>query len=278
MNVLNIEGQGKRLSLDIPRIMGILNITPDSFFSGSRHSVESAIKTAEKMIEQGADILDIGGQSTRPGSERISPEEEWNRIKNVIIALRKAFPSVWISVDTYHASVAKNSFCEGVEIINDISFGEDDPEMIEVIKNRDLTYIGMHKKGGPKTMHDTPNYNNICQEVFEYLKERSNYFETSGVKNIVIDPGFGFSKNIQHNFELLKNISLFKSTDRPILMGISRKSMIYKSLGISIEDSLNATTALHTFGLIQGVHILRVHDVLEAQQVIQLMRLLNSNH
>lgn len=270
-NTHYLKGQGKTLSLETPRIMGILNITPDSFFSGSRHSVKSALETAEKMIEQGADILDVGGQSTRPGSERISPEEEWNRIQPVLKALRSTFPEVWISVDTYHASIAKNSFLEGVEIINDISFGDDDSEMLITIKNQDLTYIGMHKKGDPKIMQDAPYYKHVFEEVFDYLQKKSDYFKSHGVNHIVVDPGFGFSKNIDHNYELLRNIELFLNLNLPILMGVSRKSMIYRTLEITADESLNATTALHTFGLLKGVNILRVHDVLEAKQVVRLL-------
>lgn len=271
INTHYLKGQGKTLSLETPRIMGILNITPDSFFTGSRHSVHSALLAAEKMIQQGAEILDIGGQSTRPGSERISQEEEWNRIQPVIKALRSSFPEVWLSVDTYHASIAKNSISEGVEIINDISFGEDDSEMLSSIQNQDLTYIGMHKKGDPKIMQDSPFYQNVAHEVYSYLNEKSRLFQNQGVHNLIVDPGFGFSKNIEHNFELLKNIELFKTLNLPILMGISRKSMIYKTLEITPYESLNATTILHTFGLLKGVHILRVHDVLEAKQIIQLL-------
>ncbi len=270
-NTHYLKGQGKTLSLETPRIMGILNITPDSFFTGSRHSVHSALLAAEKMIQQGAEILDIGGQSTRPGSERISQEEEWNRIQPVIKALRSSFPEVWLSVDTYHASIAKNSISEGVEIINDISFGDDDSEMLSSIQNQDLTYIGMHKKGDPKIMQDSPFYQNVAHEVYSYLDEKSRLFQNQGVHNLIVDPGFGFSKNIEHNFELLKNIELFKTLNLPILMGISRKSMIYKTLEITPDESLNATTILHTFGLLKGVHILRVHDVLEAKQIIQLL-------
>ncbi len=270
-NTHYLKGQGKTLSLETPRIMGILNITPDSFFTGSRHSVHSALLAAEKMIQQGAEILDIGGQSTRPGSERISQEEEWNRIQPVIKALRSSFPEVWLSVDTYHASIAKNSISEGVEIINDISFGDDDSEMLSSIQNQDLTYIGMHKKGDPKIMQDSPFYQNVAHEVYSYLDEKSRLFQNQGVHNLIVDPGFGFSKNIEHNFELLKNIELFKTLNLPILMGISRKSMIYKTLEITPDESLNATTILHTFGLLKGVHILRVHDVLEAKQIIRLL-------
>ena len=270
-NTHYLKGQGKTLSLETPRIMGILNITPDSFFTGSRHSVHSALLAAEKMIQQGAEILDIGGQSTRPGSERISQEEEWNRIQPVIKALRSSFPEVWLSVDTYHASIAKNSISEGVEIINDISFGDDDSEMLSSIQNQDLTYIGMHKKGDPKIMQDSPFYQNVAHEVYSYLDEKSQLFQNQCVHNLIVDPGFGFSKNIEHNFELLKNIELFKTLNLPILMGISRKSMIYKTLEITPDESLNATTILHTFGLLKGVHILRVHDVLEAKQIIQLL-------
>ncbi len=273
-NTHYLAGHGKILSLESPRIMGILNITPDSFFSGSRQNLDTAIKSAEIMIAEGADILDIGGQSTRPGSERISCQEELSRILPVVKELRRIFPDVWLSIDTYHAEIAKVCFLEGAEIINDISFGEDDHNMISEIQNRDLTYIGMHKKGDPKIMQESPNYTDVVSEVYVYLESRSQLFINKGVKNIVIDPGFGFSKNIQHNFELLKHMDRIKKLPYPILVGISRKSMIYKTLQISAEESLNATTVLHTFSLLNGAHILRVHDVLEAKQAITLTELL----
>ncbi len=273
-NTHYLKGQGRELSLKSPKIMGILNITPDSFFSGSRQTIESAVKTAEKMISDGADILDIGGQSTRPGSERVSCQEELDRVIPVVKELRRLFPYIWLSIDTYHAEIAKVCFQEGAEIINDISFGEDDPKMILEVQNRDLTYIGMHKKGDPKVMQDSPDYQNVVEEVFAYLNERGRYFHENGVKNIIIDPGFGFSKTIGHNFELLKNMNRITELPYPILVGVSRKSMIYKTLQITAEESLNATTVLNTFSLLNGAHILRVHDVLEAKQAIILTELL----
>ncbi len=271
MPIIQLVGQSKILEVRQPLIMGILNITPDSFFGQSRvQSVDQALKMADEMINQGAHILDIGGQSSRPGSERITSTEELQRVLPIITAIRAHFPDIWISVDTYYADVANACIDAGVEIVNDISFGEDDPKMLSVIANKDITYIGMHKKGDPKTMQENTQYSSVVDEVFEYLKKRSSNFTASGVRNIWIDPGFGFGKNIEQNYALFSQLDQFCQSDFGVLVGISRKSMIYKLLEINPEDSLNATSALNLLALQKGAKILRVHDVKAANEVLKL--------
>lgn len=272
MPINQLVGHSRVIEVKQPLIMGILNITPDSYFEKSRvPSVDHALKISEQMIIDGATILDIGGQSTRPGSERITSEIELQRILPVIKAIRSRFPKVWISVDTYSSNVAKVCIDHGVEIINDISFGEDDPEMLSVIANKDITYIGMHKKGDPQTMQLNTEYEgSVVNEVLTYLIERSISYKNAGVRNVWIDPGFGFGKSIQQNYELFSNLKKFHESGLGILIGISRKSMIYKLLEINPEESLNATSALNLLALENGVKILRVHDVKAANEVLKL--------
>jgi dihydropteroate synthase len=271
MPIIQLVGQSKVLEVTQPLIMGILNITPDSYFSQSRvQSVDQALKVADKMINEGAHILDIGGQSSRPGSERITSSEELQRVLPIITAIRARFPDVWISIDTYYADVAKACIDAGVEIINDISFGEDDPKMLSVIANKDITYIGMHKKGDPKTMQENTQYGSVVDEVFEYLTKRTFIFSSSGVKNIWIDPGFGFGKSIEQNYALFSQLDQLCKSNFGVLVGVSRKSMIYKLLEINPEESLNATSALNLLALEKGAKILRVHDVKAANEVLKL--------
>jgi dihydropteroate synthase len=271
MPIIQLVGHSKTMEVSQPLIMGILNITPDSYYSESRvSSVDQALGVAEQMLKDGASILDIGGQSSRPGSDRISSIDELNRVFPIVKAIRKHFPETWISVDTYFADVAKSCIDIGVEIINDISFGEDDPQMLSAIANRDITYIGMHKKGNPKLMQESPHYDSVVDEVFQYLIDRSNAFKKAGVRNIWIDPGFGFGKTIDHNYQLFSNLNLFCQSEFGVLVGISRKSMIYKLLEINAEESLNATSALNLLALEKGAKILRVHDVKAAKEVLKL--------
>jgi len=271
MPIIQLVGHSKKMEVVKPIIMGILNITPDSYFENSRvHSVDQALKIAEQMICDGATILDIGGQSSRPGSERITSEDEIQRILPMVRAIRSQFPKIWLSVDTYYADVAKVCLDQGVEIINDISFGEDDVDMLSVIANKDITYIGMHKKGNPKTMQDNPEYEDVFEDVFHYLINRTRDFSNAGVRNIWIDPGFGFGKSIQQNYELFSNLNKFQEIGLGVLVGISRKSMIYKLLEINPEESLNATSALNLLALENGAKILRVHDVKAANEVLKL--------
>lgn len=252
--------------------MGILNITPDSFYDGGQITgVDSALSLAEKMLNAGALILDIGGQSTRPGAKSINSTEEWNRIYPSLISIKKYFPDAIISIDTFHSEVAKNAIEEGASIINDISAGDFDKEMISFVLQSQVPYIIMHMKGSPENMQENPQYENVVSEVLNYFINKVSHLKMMGLNDIVIDPGFGFGKTIENNFSLLKNLSLFQILDCPILAGVSRKSMITKTLNITPTEALNGTTALNTISLLNGASILRVHDVAEAIEVNKLI-------
>lgn len=262
----------KILDLSAPRVMGILNITPDSFYSQSRIQSDSqALKVAEKMINDGADILDLGGYSSRPGALNIEEKKEIERITPIIQALKKEFPSMPISVDTFRSEVAKAAVNEGVEIINDISGGLLDPEMFSVVSSSKAAYILMHMRGTPQNMQEHTNYSSIFSEVVGEISVQLSKARTTGIHDIILDPGFGFSKNVEQNFELMKFVREIGVLGRPILVGISRKSMIHKTLSVSIEESLNGTTVLNTVTLLKGAELLRVHDVREARQLITLL-------
>ena len=261
-----------------PVVMGILNITPDSFFGGSRFTaLTDILKTAENMLADGALILDIGGQSSRPGSDRIGPEEEWQRVFPALEAIKKEFPKAWVSIDTYHAAVAQKAIERGADIINDISFGEDDKAMFDVVSNQNITYIGMHKIGNPKTMQDHADYEDVTETVSHYLKNRILVAKNAGIQSVWVDPGFGFAKTAKQNFELLRNLDRISKELPNLLVGISRKSMIYKTLNIAAEDALNGTSFLHAEVLRNGAKILRVHDVKPAVECIQLWQYLNAD-
>ena len=266
-----LEGPMGKIPITQPVVMGILNITPDSFYAGSRFSNNShCLNVAAKMLEEGALILDIGGQSSRPGSERISAEDEWNRIAPAVSALKKEFPTAWISVDTYYSEVAIKAISEGVDIINDISFGEDDNKMFSTLANQNITYIGMHKIGDPKTMQNNAEYTDVTSNVLHYLQQKVSEAQKCGLNNIWVDPGFGFAKTPQQNFQLLRELNQISTWNPSLLVGISRKSMIYKTLEISADDALNGTSFLHAEALKNGAKILRVHDVKPAVECITL--------
>jgi len=251
--------------------MGIINITPDSFFEGSRFMENAVIlKVAEKMLNEGADILDLGAQSTRPGSERISADEELKRLMPSVEAIHAEFPDALLSIDTYHSKVAKQTIDAGAAIVNDISAGELDNEMMTTVAQLKVPYICMHMKGSPENMQSHANYDNLPLEILDYFIKKIDACKKAGIRDIILDPGFGFGKTISHNFELLKNLSTFKILDRPILTGISRKSTIYKTLGVSAAEALNGTTFLHAIALLNGANILRVHDVKEAKEAVKL--------
>lgn len=271
VSTINIKGE--ILTFDIPRIMGILNITPDSFFDGGNYiTAEAASDRAGEMLSQGADIIDVGGASSRPGAVALTAEEEMERVLPVIEKLTVDHPGIRISVDTYHAKVAEEAAKAGAGIINDISFGDDDPLMFDVIEKTGLPYIGMHKQGDPKTMQDAPEYRDVVTEVFEYMKDRVTDLRKRSVKDVIIDPGFGFGKTVQHNYKLLAGLGVFKQLGCPILVGVSRKSMINKVLKTKAADALNGTTAIHMAALMKGGDLLRVHDVEEAVQVVKLYK------
>lgn len=259
------------------QIMGILNATPDSFYSGSRINLQMVADAAGLMIEQGAAILDIGGQSTRPGAIAISAAEEMDRTLPVVQAVRQHFPSISISVDTWYASVAEQAIKEGVNIINDISAGDDDESMLDLVAAHNIGYVAMHKRGKPATMQQNPVYDDVVADVLDYFSRKAEQFYTKGINNWFIDPGFGFGKTTAHNFSLLRNLQQFASFNRPILVGISRKGMVWRTLGSTPEEALNGTTALHIAALINGANILRVHDVKEAHECITLYKALYVN-
>lgn len=269
--MFSLNCNGKLLFIEKPLVMGILNITTDSFYAGSRLLNIDAIKDkAIKMLNEGADILDIGAQSTRPGSERLPAEEELKNLLPAIEMLRGLFPEIIISIDTYHAIVAAECVAAGAAIINDISGGEMDREMIKTVAKLKTPYICMHMKGVPENMQHQTNYENVTREILDFFISKIDECKKEGIKDVIIDPGFGFGKNIAQNFLLLKNLELFKMLGKPIMAGLSRKSTIYKTLKISAEESLNGTTVLNTIALLNGASILRVHDVKEAKETVAL--------
>jgi dihydropteroate synthase len=271
--MFTLNCKGKLLVIDKPLVMGIINITSDSFYEGSRsQTVESILSQATKMIGEGADIIDIGGQSTRPGSERISVKEELQRVLSAIETILKNFPETIISVDTYQAIVAEECVRSGAAIINDISAGNMDSDMIPTVAKLQVPYICMHMKGTPQDMQEHPSYENVTKEVLDFFIQKTDECRRAGINDVIIDPGFGFGKTISHNFTLLKELSAFKMLEKPIMAGLSRKSTIYKTLGINTNEALNGTTVLNTLALQNGANILRVHDVKEAKEVIKLYK------
>ena len=264
--------KGRLLEIDKPVVMGIINISPDSFYSGSRSMhLKSILTKAEQMLREGATILDIGGQSTRPGSKRLSAEEEIDRVITPIQEMRKEFPDAFISIDTFYSQVAVTAVEAGADIVNDISAGSLDDKLISSVAALGVPYVLMHMKGNPQNMQQQTEYDNVTNEVFEFLKNKKQEFHQAGLRDIIIDPGFGFGKNIAQNFELLRNLSVFSNLNAPVLLGVSRKSTIYKTLGIDAEAALNGTSVLNTIGLLNGASLLRVHDVKEAKEVIELV-------
>jgi len=261
------------MDLKIPKVMGILNITPDSFYPGSRYnSDKDIIRAAVRMMEEGADILDVGGYSSRPGAKDISLEEESNRVLKAIKLINMELPEAIISVDTFRSDVAREAVVEcGAHMINDISGGDADSKMFLIVENLNVPYIMMHMKGEPGTMQDNPVYEDVVADILKWLGERIFKLKSAGVKDIIIDPGFGFGKTIDHNFELLKRLGDFSIAGLPVLVGVSRKSMIWKTLNITAAEALNGTTAINAIALFNGADILRVHDVKEAVQTVQLI-------
>jgi dihydropteroate synthase len=271
VGIPHLSAHQRKIPIHQPVVMGILNITPDSFFGGSRlTSITDVLKAAETMIRAGALILDVGGQSTRPGSERISAQQEWNRIHEAVIAIKAQFPEVWLSIDTYYSEVAIQGIAAGADIINDVSFGEDDEDMFEKLACLDITYIGMHKKGNPATMQQHTQYEDVVEDVFHYLTTQKMVAETHGLRNVWVDPGFGFGKSLEQNYHLLDRLDLLQKITPEIMIGVSRKSMIYKLLEVTPEEALNGTTFLHALALDRGAKILRVHDVKEAVECVAM--------
>ena len=271
---LYINVNGRLMDLSEPQVMGILNVTPDSFYAGSRSETEKDIvQRLHQIIDEGASIIDIGGYSSRPNAEHISAEEEMNRLRNGLEIIRKYSPNAVVSVDTFRADVAKMCVEEyGVAIINDISAGQMDEEMFPTIAKLGIPSIIMHMKGTPQDMQMSPKYDHFLKEIFYYFSEKVQKLRDLGVKDIIIDPGFGFGKTLEHNYELMNHLEEFSLFELPLLVGVSRKSMIYKLLGTTSEEALNGTTSLHTIALLKGANILRVHDVKEAVESIKIVQ------
>ena len=273
----NLTANGKLLSLKTPVVMGILNLTPDSFYDGGvLVSENDLLAKAEKHINEGASILDIGAVSTKPNAVEVSEEEELARLMPALILLRKTFPNIFISIDTYGSNVAKASADAGADIINDISGGTFDTKMLEAVGKLKLPYVLMHTQGMPQTMQQNPQYNNVVNDVFDFFTQQIKLAQQSGIEQLILDVGFGFGKNLEHNYELLSQLKKFEILGFPLLTGISRKSMINKVLHTKPENALNGTTVVNTIALLNGATILRVHDVKEAMQAIQLVKCYHS--
>jgi dihydropteroate synthase len=274
-----INTAGRLLDLSIPKVMGVLNITPDSFYKGSRVTDEKEIiGVAGNMLKDGADMLDIGGYSSRPGAADVSPEEERKRVINAICLIHREFPDAILSIDTFRSEIAYEAVTKcGASIINDISGGEADTNMFSIVRSLNVPYIIMHMKGKPENMQDNPVYDDVVADILKWFGDRIGKLQYAGVKDIIIDPGFGFGKTINHNFELLNRLGDFSVAGLPLLAGVSRKSMIWKTLEVIPEEALNGTTVLNTVALLKGADILRVHDVKEAVQAVKLVCLIRDS-
>ena len=266
-----INCKGELISFDTPKVMGILNITPDSFYSQSRTTPTEVLRKAEQMLQEGATFVDIGGYSSRPNAQEVSEKEELQRVVPVVEALVKHFPEIRISVDTFRAEVARQSLEAGACIINDISAGQIDPAIWEVAAHYQVPYIAMHMRGTPQTKQTYTEYDKLTKDILYYFSEVKDKARQLKINDLIVDPGFGFSKTLAQNYELMQQLALFKALECPILVGISRKSMIYKLLDTTAEDALNGTTVLNTFALLHGADILRVHDVREAMECVRIV-------
>jgi dihydropteroate synthase len=267
-----LNTRGKLLTIDRPVIMGVLNRTADSFYSGSRVADDDLLmRQASRLLEDGADWLDIGGQSTRPGAEIVGEEEEVRRVVGAIERLHREWPEVVLSVDTWHARVAALAVEAGAGMVNDVSGGAMDAAMLETVAHLSVPYICMHMKGTPATMNREAQYENVVTAVLDYFVARIEICRRAGIHDVILDPGFGFAKTAVHNFRILHGLSLLRMCGKPLLLGVSRKSTIYRTLGVSAEEAMNGSTVLHTLGLLNGADILRVHDPKEAREVVVLL-------
>lgn len=274
----SINCKGNLIDLSSPKVMGVLNITPDSFFDGGKYNNEKAILyQVEKMLDEGATFIDVGAYSSRPGAKHISKKEELERIVPVIKLLIKEFSNIIISLDTFRSEVVKQCVLEGASLVNDISAGELDNNMFKTIAQLQVPYIFMHMQGKPQTMQQNPEYTNIVKDIIFYFSKKINKLRTLGVNDIISDVGFGFGKTLEHNYQLLNNLELFNNLETPMLVGLSRKSMLFKPLEITPNEALSATTAANTIALLKGANILRVHDVKEAVETIKIVELLKNN-
>ena len=276
--MFTLKSGDRELEIRSPLIMGVVNLTPDSFYSVSRAFSESEyIKKIDQMVSDGVDIIDLGGQSTRPGATLISDEDEYSRIAGALDYILSRYPQVWVSVDTFYSKVARKALQKGAHIINDVTAGGFDKNIHSIVSEFDGCYVCMHMQGKPENMQVAPTYKDVTTEVMDFLQIKIKQCLQVGIKNIVIDPGFGFGKTIEHNYELVKTLNTFTELGYPLLVGFSRKSMIYKVLGTTPEKSLNATTVLNTIGVIKGASILRVHDVKEAIECKDIINMIRNN-
>lgn len=277
--MFTLNCKGKLFTITQPIVMGIINTTPDSFYSNSQqHTTDAVVQKATQMLAEGASILDIGGQTTKPGSEEVGIDEEIKRVVPAIEKIIQQFPNAIISIDTYHAAVAEAAVHAGASMVNDVSGGLIDNAMIATVAKLKVPYICMHMQGTPQTMQQNPVYENVTKEVLEFFIERIETCRLAGISDIIIDPGIGFGKTIAHNFQLIKELSAFALLQKPVLLGVSRKSTIYKTLGITTDEALNGTTVLNTIGLQNGAAILRVHDVKEAVECVKLVEAIKETY
>jgi dihydropteroate synthase len=274
----SINCKGRLLSWSQPIVMGIINATPDSFYNQGRDNTESQILwTVEKMLQEGATIIDIGGMSSKPGAEEIKEAEELQRVIPILEKVKSNFPDAYLSIDTFRAEVAKQAVAAGADSVNDISAGAWDPEIVSIAAKNKVPYIAMHMQGKPKNMQQNPTYGNVCEEVYDFFVKTIKQCSDHEIYDILIDVGFGFGKTLSHNYELLYNLSIFKNLHKPILVGISRKSMVCKPLHVNPENALNGSTALHMLALQNGASILRVHDVKEAMECLKLFEIYSND-
>ncbi|MBS1565325.1 MAG: dihydropteroate synthase [Bacteroidetes bacterium] len=268
--MFTLNCKGRLLAIERPVVMGILNVTPDSFYAGSRYEdTDAVLARAEQLLSQGAAILDIGGQSTRPGSRMLTADEELSRVITPVEAIHRRFPEAILSIDTFHARVAAEAVAAGVSMVNDVSGGQD-PEMLNAVGRLGVPYVCMHIKNLLSDLHRQPHYEDVTREVLDYFIQKLAACKKAGIHDVIVDPGFGFDKNSTHNFQLLRHMDTFRILDRPLLAGLSRKSTIYRTLGTTAAEALNGTTVLNVLALQKGAHILRVHDVREAVEAITL--------
>lgn len=273
---MTINCKGQLIDLNTPKVMGILNVTPDSFFDGGQYTDNAAmLRQAEAMLLEGADFIDVGGYSSRPGATDITEAEEINRIVGAIGAVSREFPDAILSVDTFRSGVARAAIDSGAAIVNDISAGSLDANMMDVVASLRVPYIMMHMRGNPATMQTLTNYSDIVREMMVYFSEKVATARSFGISDVLIDPGFGFAKTLEQNYEVLRHLEDFALLELPILVGVSRKSMVYKPLGTSAAEALNGTTVLHAIALSKGAKILRVHDVKEAVEAVKLFQMSN---
>lgn len=270
-NQTTINCRGRLIDLSQPKVMGVLNLTPDSFYDGGRYNdIDSALFQTQRMLDEGATFIDVGGMSSRPGAEIISPEEELQRVQPIVEAIKLRFPDSLVSIDTVYGKTVRALYPVGIDLVNDISAGNLDADILDAVSELGMPYILMHMFGKPENMQDAPQYEDVIQEILDFFIQKIGLLRGKGCKDIIIDPGFGFGKTIDHNFQILKKMHVFSSLGLPVLTGLSRKSMIYKVLNTTPEKALNGTSVLHMIALQQGSKLLRVHDVAPAIEVIKL--------